>query len=73
MNIQGRHVLTLRDFSEEEIRGILDFAHEVKRCQKEGRPFQPMKGKVMAMIFQKPSLRTRVSFCLLYTSPSPRD
>ncbi len=62
MNIRNRHFLTLRDFSAEEILGILDFAHEVKRRQKEGTPFHPMKGKMMAMIFQKPSLRTRVSF-----------
>jgi ornithine carbamoyltransferase len=55
-------MLTLRDFSAEEIRMILDLAHEVKRRHKDGLPFQPMKGKVMAMIFQKPSLRTRVSF-----------
>jgi len=62
LNIRNRHFLTLRDFSAEEILGILDFAHEVKRRQKQGAPFHPMKGKMMAMIFQKPSLRTRVSF-----------
>ena len=62
MNIRNRHFLTLRDFSAEEILGILSFAHEVKRRQKAGASFEPMKGKMMAMIFQKPSLRTRVSF-----------
>ncbi|GAB4220556.1 MAG: ornithine carbamoyltransferase [Acidobacteriota bacterium] len=62
MHIHGRHFLTLRDFTSEEIRGILDFAHEVKRRHRAGESFQPMRGKMMAMIFQKPSLRTRVSF-----------
>ncbi len=62
MHIHGRHFLTLRDYTSEEIRGILDFAHEVKRRHRAGEPFQPMRGKMMAMIFQKPSLRTRVSF-----------
>lgn len=62
MSIHGRHFLTLRDFTPDEIRGILDFAHEIKRRQRAGVVFQPMRGKMMAMIFQKPSLRTRVSF-----------
>ena len=62
MNFRNRHFLTLKDYSADEILAILDFAHEVKRRQKAGESFQPMKGKMMAMIFQKPSLRTRVSF-----------
>jgi len=62
IDLKGRDFLTLKDYSADEIRAILDFAHAVKRRQKEGVPFQPMKGKTMAMIFQKPSLRTRVSF-----------
>lgn len=62
MNFRNRHFLTLKDYSADEILAILDFAHEVKRRQKGGESFQPMKGKMMAMIFQKPSLRTRVSF-----------
>ncbi|MFZ0429677.1 MAG: ornithine carbamoyltransferase [Acidobacteriota bacterium] len=62
MNFRNRHFLTLKDFSSDEILAILDFAHEVKRRQKAGESFRPMQGKMMAMIFQKPSLRTRVSF-----------
>ncbi len=62
MNFRNRHFLTLKDYSADEILAILDFAHEVKRRQKSGEVFHPMKGKMMAMIFQKPSLRTRVSF-----------
>lgn len=62
MSIHGRDFLTLKDFTPAEIRQILDFALEVKRRQKEGERYHPMAGKMMAMIFQKPSLRTRVSF-----------
>lgn len=62
MNIKGRHFLTLKDYLAEEIRGILDFAGELKSRFKRGIPNASMRGKMMAMIFQKPSLRTRVSF-----------
>jgi ornithine carbamoyltransferase len=62
VNFRSRHFLTLKDYSADEILAIVDFAHEVKRRQKAGESFQPMKGRMMAMIFQKPSLRTRVSF-----------
>jgi len=52
--------LSIRDFSPEEIRHLLDLAAAVK-----ARPAQygeALKGKALAMIFEKPSLRTRVSF-----------
>lgn len=62
MTFKGRNCLTLKDFSREEILELLDFAAEVKARLKRGEDYRPLKGKVMAMIFQKPSLRTRVSF-----------
>ncbi len=62
MDFKGRNCLTLKDFSREEIEDILSFAAKVKACLKKGEDYRPLKGKVMAMIFQKPSLRTRVSF-----------
>lgn len=62
MSIRGRDFLTLKDFTAAEIKEILDFAIEVKRRKKQGERYHPMTGKMMAMIFQKPSLRTRVSF-----------
>jgi len=52
--------LSIRDFSPEEIRRLLDLAAAIK-----ARPAQygeALKGKALAMIFEKPSLRTRVSF-----------
>ena len=62
MTFKGRNCITLKDFTREEIEEILEFAAEVKSRLKRGEEYRPLKGKVMAMIFQKPSLRTRVSF-----------
>ncbi|HUV12412.1 MAG TPA: ornithine carbamoyltransferase, partial [Acidobacteriota bacterium] len=62
MNIKGRHFLTLKDYRADEIVEILDYASQLKRIFKQGQPSRLMEGKMMAMIFQKPSLRTRVSF-----------
>jgi ornithine carbamoyltransferase len=60
--LAGRDCLTLAEFSPEEIRLILDEAERLKGLRKVGTPFQPLGGKTLAMIFQKPSNRTRVSF-----------
>lgn len=61
-NLKGRSFLSLHDFSVEEIRYILDFAHYLKNKQKKGEPYQILKGKTLGMIFTKNSTRTRVSF-----------
>ncbi|MDP8950786.1 MAG: ornithine carbamoyltransferase [Actinomycetota bacterium] len=60
--LAGRDCLTLAEFSSEEIRLILDEAVRIKALQKSGVSFQPLRGKTLAMVFQKPSNRTRVSF-----------
>ena len=52
--------LSIRDFSPEEIRYLLDLAHEIKAHP--SAHAGALKGKTLAMIFEKPSLRTRVSF-----------
>ncbi len=52
----------MRDLSPEEIRGILTLARRLKRSQKRGKPRRLLAGKTLAMVFEKPSLRTRVSF-----------
>jgi ornithine carbamoyltransferase len=62
LNIKGRNFLTLKDYRPSEITGILDFAKKLKQAFKQGQSPPLMEGKMMAMIFQKPSLRTRVSF-----------
>src|SRR5574340_525625 len=55
-----RNFLSIRDFSPEEIRYFLELASEIKR-HPSGHT-GALKGKTLAMIFEKPSLRTRVSF-----------
>lgn len=57
-----RDFLHITDFSTEEIRDTFELAAKVKRYVKEGKEYLPLKGKTMAMIFAKPSARTRVSF-----------
>jgi len=64
INLKGRHFLSMLDFSKEEILAVLDTARQLKarRGTVESCSKLPLKGKTLAMIFQKPSLRTRVSF-----------
>jgi ornithine carbamoyltransferase len=71
--------LDIIDYSQEELQGLLDLAVRLKREYREGGNEPVLKGKVLAMIFQKPSLRTRVSFDMamrhlggdaLYLSPN---
>ena len=57
-----RHFLTLRDLSTLELNQILQRGIELKRKQHRNEVFQPFNGKVMGMIFEKSSTRTRVSF-----------
>ena len=54
--------LTIDDFSREEVETLLDLAAELKREYIAGSNRPLLHGKTLAMIFQKPSLRTRVSF-----------
>ncbi|CAM6119894.1 unnamed protein product [Calypogeia fissa] len=59
----AKHFLHIDDYDKQTILQILKRAGEVKAILKSGdRSFQPFKGKTMAMIFTKPSMRTRVSF-----------
>lgn len=57
-----RHFLTLKDLSSAELQGLIERAIELKRMQKAGEIYQPLKNKVLGMIFEKSSTRTRVSF-----------
>jgi ornithine carbamoyltransferase len=57
-----RDFLTVTDLSRGEIEDLLDLAAELKRDLAAGNPGAPMGGKILALIFHKPSLRTRVSF-----------
>lgn len=60
--LKGKDCLTLFDYSTEDIRYVLDLAHEIKKKHKNKELYQPLKGKVLGMIFEKASTRTRVSF-----------
>ena len=58
-----RHFLDLRDFDSGTLQGILDHAASMKAALKAGTPAERLlEGKSVAMIFEKPSTRTRVSF-----------
>lgn len=57
-----RHFLTLHDLSKMELRQLLRRASELKAQHQRGELYQPLNGKVMGMIFEKSSTRTRVSF-----------
>ena len=57
-----RHFLTLKDLSSDELKQLLIRASELKKIHREGTLFQPLTGRVLAMIFEKSSTRTRVSF-----------
>ncbi|MGQ9476419.1 MAG: ornithine carbamoyltransferase [Actinomycetota bacterium] len=62
MNLKGRDLLSVSDLSAIELRGLLDAAGEFKRSLREGKVRPSLRGKLVALIFQKPSTRTRVSF-----------
>lgn len=57
-----RHFLTLMDFTPAELDGLINRAIELKAMQRNGEIYEPMKNKVLGMIFEKSSTRTRVSF-----------
>ncbi len=58
-----RHFIDLKDFSADTLQMILDHAQVMKQAQRTGAGHeQPLAGKTVAMIFEKPSTRTRVSF-----------
>ncbi|MBW2149811.1 MAG: ornithine carbamoyltransferase [Deltaproteobacteria bacterium] len=61
VNVKGRDFITLADFSTEEILHLLDTAREQKQQFNEHGSVELLKGRTLACIFQKPSLRTRVS------------
>ncbi len=62
MNLHGRHFLTLKDFTPEEIRYLLDLSKELKDKKKKGIVEKTYEGKNVALIFEKTSTRTRCSF-----------
>ena len=62
MNLHGRDFLKLLDFTPEEITGLLDLAAELKEKKKAGILHDSLRGKNVALIFEKTSTRTRCAF-----------
>lgn len=62
INLKGRSLLTLMDFSKEEILYLLDLAEQLKRDKHEGVEWQRLGRKNIALIFEKDSTRTRCAF-----------
>ncbi len=62
INLRGRSFLTLQDFTPEEIRYLLDLAHDLKAKKRMGLSGQALKGKNVVLLFEKTSTRTRCSF-----------
>lgn len=57
-----RHFLTLFDLSSDDLRNVIQRGIELKAKQKAGEIYEPLKNKVMGLVFDKSSTRTRVSF-----------
>ena len=64
MNLKGRSFLTLKDYTPEEIAYLLDLAADLKAKKKQGITGESLKGKNIALIFEKPSTRTRCAFTI---------
>ena len=62
LNIKGRSFLTLKDFTPEEIEGLIDLAAQLKDKKKRGIFGTTLARKNIALIFEKPSTRTRCAF-----------
>lgn len=62
MNLKGRDFLKLLDFTQEEIVYLIDLAAELKDKKKKGIPVDVLRGKNVALIFEKTSTRTRCAF-----------
>ncbi len=62
MNLKGRNFITLKDFTPEEMEYLLNLSADLKAKKKKGITGNSLKGKNIALIFEKPSTRTRCSF-----------
>ena len=62
MDLKGRNFLTLKDFTPEEIQYLIDLAADLKAKKKQGETGESLKGKNIALLFEKPSTRTRCAF-----------
>ena len=61
-NLRNRSLLTVQDFTQREIRYLLDLARDLKRAKYAGTEQQHLTGKNICLIFEKTSTRTRCAF-----------
>ena len=61
-NLRNRHFLTLLDYTTEEIHYLLELSSSLKKAKYDGKESQHLKGKNIALIFEKTSTRTRCAF-----------
>ena len=62
VNLKGRSLLTLKDFTPAEIRYMLDLAHDLKAKKRAGIKNNLLEGKNIVLLFEKTSTRTRCAF-----------
>jgi len=62
IDLRGRHLMRLADYSTEEITYLIDLAAQLKEMKREGREEQRLVGKEIVLIFEKDSTRTRCAF-----------
>ncbi|MCM2411119.1 ornithine carbamoyltransferase [Streptomyces sp. RKAG290] len=62
IDLAGRHFIKELDFTAEEFRGLIDLAAELKAAKKAGAEVQRLRGRNIALIFEKTSTRTRCAF-----------
>ncbi len=62
VNLSGRNLLKLIDFTPDEIRYLIDLSKELKNLKKQGKEHRYLEGKNIVLIFEKTSTRTRCSF-----------
>lgn len=60
--MKTKHLISISDLGKTDILEIFETARDLKSKQKQGKKYTPLEGKTLAMIFSKPSTRTRVSF-----------
>lgn len=63
-NLKGRNLLTLKDFSKEEINYLISLSEDLKAKKRAGIKGNSLDGKNIALIFEKPSTRTRCAFAV---------
>ncbi|MFW5737089.1 MAG: ornithine carbamoyltransferase, partial [Halanaerobium sp.] len=63
-NLKGRNLLTLKDFTKEEINYLLTLSEDLKAKKRAGIQGRMLEGKNIALIFEKPSTRTRCAFAV---------